>query len=161
MTTEQSWDLSNSLVLAMKTTEKCPAYLQFTSTKGEQYGRAPRKICMFPETWDALRKLEPALVEALWGSRPVIESWTLPSTWEIEVGEFKETKYVCFSQWNFGDKLPRFNMSRDEYEALLQVSDDINAAIKEMQDLTRVSDMQNPPFKENLRTKTTKKIKNI
>ena len=112
------WDLSGVLSVALKSTEKCPAYLQFTSTKGERYGRAPRKICMFPETWKDLKKPESDFVQTLWGSSPLSGSWKLFPNWEVEVRDFKGEPYVCFAQWEGGVKLPRFNMTRDEYQAL-------------------------------------------
>jgi hypothetical protein len=133
MTTAKSWELSKVLTMALKSTERCPAYLQFTSKKGEAYGRAPRKICMFPETWDALKNLEPVLMESLCGDSRVADYWKLPLNWHVEVREFKDVEYMCFSEWDGQSHLPKFNLSRDEYQALLEVSDDINAAIKERQ----------------------------
>jgi hypothetical protein len=136
MTTTTSWDLSTVLNIALKSTEKCPAYLQFTSIKGECYGKAPRKICMFPKTWDVLKKFEPALAEAVRGSDKDTKTWKLYRNWEVDVREFKDDKYVCFSQRDGESQIPRFNMSKDEYQALVEISDDINATIKEMQSLT-------------------------
>jgi hypothetical protein len=143
-----SWDLSTVLNMALKSTEKCPAYLQFTSKKGEHYGRAARKICMFPQTWDVLKNLKPVLVEALEGSGTATDSWKLYPNWEVEVREFKGAEYVCFSQWEGQTRIPKFNLSRDEYQTLLQVSNDINAVIKEMQSETRVPQMQKTICKE-------------
>ena len=126
-----TWDLSEALSLALKSTERCPVYLQFTSKKGERYGRVLRKICMFPETWEDLKKPESEFVQTLWGSAPAGGAWKLDPNWEVEIRDFKENPYVCFSQWDGGEKIPRFNMTRDEYQALLEISDEVDTSLEE------------------------------
>ena len=130
MTTAMNWDLSNVLSVTLKSSEKCPAYLQFTSKKGQQYGRVPRNVCMFPETWAALRELQPRLMEDLTGDSQRANPRKLYPNWEVEVRDFKGLEYVCFSQWNAGAKMPKFNMTGVEYRALLKVSDEIEAGVK-------------------------------
>jgi hypothetical protein len=151
MTTAKSWELSNVLTVAVKSTERCPAYLQFTSKKGESYGRVPRKICMFPETWTDFKKLESDLVEAIRGSNKVPNSWKLYPNWQVEVREFKDIKYVCFSQWDGQSLLPKFNVGRDEYQALLEISDEVDTVIEERRAPARFPTKHNPPFRKDFK----------
>ena len=132
MITAKTWELSNVLTVTVKSSEKCPVYLLFTSKKGQQYGKAVRHICMFPQTWTGLKKLEPVLVESDWEETPVEVSWSLPSFWQVEVREFKENKYVCFSQWEGETRIPKFNMTIEEHRVLLEISGEIDAVIKDM-----------------------------